>query len=129
MPEQRGHPVGGRRERTHVPSPEFQVDGEPCGVHIGAERVEAIAAAGTEAHGDAPVATQMGGDVTVLVAGEGCDGVAQAAAKVQGVAKVLLAQDADYVDLDGPLLLARDRDPGLVFDGSVIAPPSPALWG
>ncbi|MGE0845977.1 MAG: N-acetyl-D-Glu racemase DgcA [Flavobacteriaceae bacterium] len=41
----------------------------------------------------------------------------------------LAAQDADYVDLDGPLLLARDRDPGLVFDGSVIAPPSPALWG
>lgn len=36
---------------------------------------------------------------------------------------------ADYVDLDGPLLLARDRDPGLKFDGSIIQPPSPDLWG
>ena len=26
---------------------------------------------------------------------------------------LLLAQDADFVDLDGPLLLARDREPGL----------------
>ncbi len=42
---------------------------------------------------------------------------------------VLLAQDADYVDLDGPLLLARDRDPGLDYRGSRVSPPSPALWG
>ncbi len=42
---------------------------------------------------------------------------------------VLLAQDADFVDLDGPLLLARDRDPGLRYDGSTLFPPSPALWG
>jgi electron transfer flavoprotein alpha subunit len=39
-------------------------------------------------------AGQMGGDVTVLVAGDGCDAVAAAAAKVQGVAKVLVAKDA-----------------------------------
>jgi L-alanine-DL-glutamate epimerase-like enolase superfamily enzyme len=41
----------------------------------------------------------------------------------------LLAQMADFVDLDGPLLLARDREPGLVFAGSTIHPPSPELWG
>lgn len=42
---------------------------------------------------------------------------------------VLLAQGADYVDLDGPLLLARDRTPGLAYEGSIVSPPSPALWG
>ncbi|MFI5410781.1 N-acetyl-D-Glu racemase DgcA [Kaistia sp. UC242_56] len=42
---------------------------------------------------------------------------------------VLLAQDAAFVDLDGPLLLARDRSPGLVYEGSLVSPPSPALWG
>jgi L-alanine-DL-glutamate epimerase-like enolase superfamily enzyme len=42
---------------------------------------------------------------------------------------LLLAQGARWVDLDGPLLLARDRDPGLVFNGSSVAPPPPALWG
>ncbi|RUV30994.1 MULTISPECIES: N-acetyl-D-Glu racemase DgcA [unclassified Mesorhizobium] len=42
---------------------------------------------------------------------------------------VLLAQDADFVDLDGPLLLARDRVPGLVYRGSLVSPPDTALWG
>ena len=42
---------------------------------------------------------------------------------------VVLAQGADFVDLDGPLLLSRDRDPGLHFDGSILHPPGPALWG
>lgn len=42
---------------------------------------------------------------------------------------VLLAQDADWVDLDGPLLLARDRQPGLRFDGSMVYPASVSLWG
>ena len=41
----------------------------------------------------------------------------------------LLAQDAEFVDLDGPLLLAKDREPGLVYRGSTVEPPSPALWG
>ena len=41
----------------------------------------------------------------------------------------LLAQQARWVDLDGPLLLARDRSPGLVIRGGVIAPPASALWG
>jgi len=41
----------------------------------------------------------------------------------------LLAQNADWVDLDGPLLLASDRPDGLVIENGLIAPPSPALWG
>jgi L-Ala-D/L-Glu epimerase len=40
-----------------------------------------------------------------------------------------LAQLADYVDLDGPLLLAKDREPGFVFEGSLMLPPPRALWG
>jgi len=42
---------------------------------------------------------------------------------------VLVAQGAKTVDLDGPLLLARDRPDGLRYDGSLIHPPEPALWG
>lgn len=42
---------------------------------------------------------------------------------------VLLAQDADFVDLDGPLLLAHDRVPGLAYEGSLVSPPDAALWG
>lgn len=42
---------------------------------------------------------------------------------------VLLAQDADWCDLDGPLLLARDRVPGLVYSGSLVHPPARDLWG
>jgi L-Ala-D/L-Glu epimerase len=41
----------------------------------------------------------------------------------------LLASTADYVDLDGPLLLARDRDDGLAYHDSRIPLPSRALWG
>ena len=42
---------------------------------------------------------------------------------------LLLAQDADWVDLDGPLLLARDREPGLAYEGSMVPPSPPELWG
>jgi L-alanine-DL-glutamate epimerase-like enolase superfamily enzyme len=42
---------------------------------------------------------------------------------------LLVAQEADFVDLDGPLLLARDRQPGLVYSGSLVSPPPPELWG
>ncbi len=41
----------------------------------------------------------------------------------------LLAQNAEWVDLDGPLHLARDREPGLIYEGAKVAPPSPELWG
>ena len=42
---------------------------------------------------------------------------------------VLVAQRAAVADLDGPLLLAKDRDEGLRYDGSLIYPPEPSLWG
>ena len=42
---------------------------------------------------------------------------------------LLLAQDADWVDLDGPLLLERDRDAGLAYEDGMVLPPLPALWG
>ena len=42
---------------------------------------------------------------------------------------MLLAQKARFVDLDGPLLLARDRPDGLSYRDSLVFPPAPALWG
>ncbi|WGS23857.1 N-acetyl-D-Glu racemase DgcA [Bradyrhizobium sp. ISRA463] len=42
---------------------------------------------------------------------------------------MLIAQAARFVDLDGPLLLARDRDNGLRYEGSLVYPPDAALWG
>jgi len=42
---------------------------------------------------------------------------------------LLLAGYADWVDLDGPLLLARDRIPPLAITDGIISPPAPALWG
>lgn len=42
---------------------------------------------------------------------------------------MLVAQDAEWVDLDGPLLLERDREPGLTYADGMVFPPSPALWG
>ncbi len=41
----------------------------------------------------------------------------------------LVAQGAEWVDIDGPLLLATDRDPGLVYRGSSVEPSDAALWG
>ena len=42
---------------------------------------------------------------------------------------MLVAQRARYVDLDGPLLLRRDRPNGLLYQGSSVHPPTAALWG
>ena len=42
---------------------------------------------------------------------------------------MVLAPRARFVDLDGPLLLAKDREPALTYDGSIVYPPQPALWG
>ncbi len=41
----------------------------------------------------------------------------------------LVAARAALVDLDGPLLLARDHQPGITFEGSVMQPPPSVLWG
>jgi L-alanine-DL-glutamate epimerase-like enolase superfamily enzyme len=42
---------------------------------------------------------------------------------------VLVAQGVEVVDLDGPLLLAEDRDPPLFYDDKGVHPPLSALWG
>jgi L-Ala-D/L-Glu epimerase len=42
---------------------------------------------------------------------------------------MLLTPQARFIDLDGPLLLARDRGHGLRYDGSLVYPPEAELWG
>jgi L-Ala-D/L-Glu epimerase len=42
---------------------------------------------------------------------------------------MLVTPQARFVDLDGPLLLARDRDHGLRYDDSLVYPPDSSLWG
>lgn len=42
---------------------------------------------------------------------------------------VLVAQGAEVVDLDGPLLLAEDRDPAIAFEGATMMPAPSELWG
>ena len=42
---------------------------------------------------------------------------------------MLVAQRASFVDLDGPLLLAKDRANGLRYEGSLVYPAEPKLWG
>ncbi|MFT6090666.1 N-acetyl-D-Glu racemase DgcA [Sulfitobacter sp.] len=41
----------------------------------------------------------------------------------------LVAQGARVVDLDGPLLLAEDREDALIFDAAGVHPPTAKLWG
>ncbi len=42
---------------------------------------------------------------------------------------MLVAQPKDLVDLDGPLLLKKDREPGIIFNGSKMHPVSRDVWG
>ena len=41
----------------------------------------------------------------------------------------LLGATAQFVDLDGPLLLAQDRSPGLTYSSGQVRLPEPELWG
>ena len=74
----------------------------------------------TEALAMTDLARALGFDVMV-----GC----MVATSLAMAPAMLLAQQARFVDLDGPLLLARDRDGGLRYDGSTVYPPAPSLWG
>lgn len=40
-----------------------------------------------------------------------------------------IAAHADWADIDGPLLLAKDRDGGLTITDGVVSPPGPGFWG
>lgn len=42
---------------------------------------------------------------------------------------LLIAQDALFADLDGPLWLARDRDDGVACTRGMLHPPAPGFWG
>jgi L-alanine-DL-glutamate epimerase-like enolase superfamily enzyme len=42
---------------------------------------------------------------------------------------MLVAQRARVVDLDGPLLLAKDREGGLRYEASQVYPPDAKFWG
>lgn len=42
---------------------------------------------------------------------------------------MMLESFADYIDLDGPLLLSKDRDEAMKYEGAVIYPPTRNLWG
>ena len=42
---------------------------------------------------------------------------------------MMLESLADYIDLDGPLLLAKDRKKGLLYEGPIVHPPLRELWG
>ena len=74
----------------------------------------------TEALAMADAATAQGFDIMV-----GC----MVATSLAMAPAMLLTQQARFVDLDGPLLLKRDRDGGLRYDGSLVYPPDAALWG
>src|SRR3984957_3683039 len=74
----------------------------------------------TEALAMADAAAAQGFDIMV-----GC----MVATSLARAPAMLLAQQARFVDLDGPLLLKRDRDGGLRYDGSLVYPPDAALWG
>ncbi|MDB4281705.1 FAD-binding protein [Paraglaciecola sp.] len=50
----------------------------------------------TETHKLMHAASQIGGDIHLLVVGSGCEAVATQASKIDGVSKVLLADNAEY---------------------------------
>jgi L-Ala-D/L-Glu epimerase len=74
----------------------------------------------TEALAMARAAEQLGFDLMV-----GC----MVATSLAMAPALLVAQRARVVDLDGPLLLARDRPHGLLYEGSRVHPAAAALWG
>ena len=41
----------------------------------------------------------------------------------------VIAQLADFVDIDGPLLLRKDRLGGLLYERGVVSLPAHAFWG
>ena len=74
----------------------------------------------TEALALADTAQALGFDIMV-----GC----MVATSLSMAPAMLLTPQARFVDLDGPLLLASDRNHGLRYDGSMVYPPDAALWG
>ncbi len=74
----------------------------------------------TEALAMAEAARTLGFDLMV-----GC----MVATSLAMAPAMMIAQGARVVDLDGPLLLAKDRNNGLRYEGSTVYPPDAGLWG
>ncbi|MCL2716021.1 MAG: dipeptide epimerase [Alphaproteobacteria bacterium] len=74
----------------------------------------------TEALSMADEAKRLGFDIMV-----GC----MVASSLAMAPAMLLTRNARFVDLDGPLLLSRDRPHGLHYEESLVHPPQAALWG
>jgi L-alanine-DL-glutamate epimerase-like enolase superfamily enzyme len=74
----------------------------------------------TEALAVARAARQLGFQIMV-----GC----MLATSLSMAPALLVAQLARFVDLDGPLLLAKDRPDGIDYRDGLAHPPKPALWG
>jgi L-alanine-DL-glutamate epimerase-like enolase superfamily enzyme len=41
----------------------------------------------------------------------------------------VIAQLCDFVDIDGPLLIKKDRDGGLIYDHGIVTLPGSHFWG
>ncbi|AJE15828.1 electron transfer flavoprotein subunit beta [Stutzerimonas balearica DSM 6083] len=71
-------------------------------------------------------ATKIGGDIHVLVAGSGCGAIGEAAAKIEGVSKVLVADDAAYANQlpenVAPLIAQLVEESGAKNYSHVLAP-------
>lgn len=93
-----------------------RLDGKYRGINIKLDKVGGL----TEALALAAEAKRRG--LRIMVGGVTCTSL--------GIAPALLvAQQADIVDLDGPLRLASDRAAGLRYNGGTIQPADPKLWG
>jgi L-alanine-DL-glutamate epimerase-like enolase superfamily enzyme len=119
----------GRRRRARPMSTSVPVCADNC-------RIPARASASWPKHDAVNIKLDKAGGLTEALALEqaraaglkimvGC----MVATSLAMAPALLLAQDADWVDLDGPLLLARDREGGLHYDGALVSPPQAALWG
>jgi len=103
-------------ESVHTRADLAKLEGKYDAVNIKLDKAGGL----TEALALADEAARMGFDIMVGSMVGTSLGVAPA---------LLLAHRARYVDLDGPLLLARDRDEALRYEGARLHPPSSALWG
>ena len=103
-------------ESAHDPTSLPQLVGKYDAVNIKLDKAGGL----TQALSMARQAEQLG--LSVMV---GC----MVATSLSMAPAILVAQRAAFVDLDGPLLLSRDREDGLRYDGSLVHPPETALWG
>jgi len=103
-------------ESVHARSSLAALTGKYDAVNIKLDKAGGL----TEALATANEAQRLGFDVMV-----GC----MVATSLAMAPAMLVAQCAKVVDLDGALLLARDRDHGLLYKAGMVHPASPALWG